>query len=68
MIYEKGKKLRVQIKDNGKGFNMNKKSTDFSLGLKTMKENADYLNANLTFLSNMNEGTRIRLNVKLNIK
>jgi len=33
-----------------------------------MKENADYLNANLTFLSNMNEGTRISLNVKLNIE
>ncbi len=66
LISEKGKNLRIQIKDNGKGFDINKKSTNFSLGLKTMKEKADYLNANLTFLSNKNEGTRIRLNVKLN--
>jgi signal transduction histidine kinase len=63
-IIEKGSKLLIQIKDNGKGFDKTITSKKFSLGLKTMKEKSDYLGATLTFLTKKNEGTRVNLTIK----
>ena len=64
-ILEENKKILVQVKDNGRGFEINNKSSHFSLGLKTMKEKADYLNAKLTLRSEKEKGTTIRLALKV---
>lgn len=67
-IYIEGKRLKLQIKDNGKGFQLNKTIRKFSLGLKTIKEKAGYLDANLTIESKLNEGTTVELSIKINTK
>lgn len=64
-IYTEGKKLKLQIRDNGKGFEKSKISKNFSLGLKTIKEKAGYLDANLSIISKLNEGTLVELSIKL---
>lgn len=58
------KKTSVLIKDNGKGFEAEKRRDKFSLGLKTMKEKAGYLNAELSVISKVGKGTEIRLKLK----
>jgi len=66
-----GKKfLKVFITDNGKGFNTKKIESESNLryghfGLSNMKERAKSLGGNITFTSEENEGTEIKLEVPL---
>ena len=64
-IREKRKLLTVRILDNGKGFDVNEKAEKFSLGLKSMIEKANYLNAIMNIKSAKNEGVKTTIKVKI---
>jgi signal transduction histidine kinase len=51
--------IKVLIKDNGQGFEVNKMIHQNSLGLKTMAERISMLNGNLSIKSKRDEGTSI---------
>jgi two-component system, NarL family, sensor histidine kinase LiaS len=66
-MYEKDNDLRLQISDNGKGFNI-KKEKLVSYGLKTMKERCEELGGNLTIHSKEGEGTYLQVKVPLRVR
>ncbi|WP_165045557.1 tetratricopeptide repeat-containing sensor histidine kinase [Dysgonomonas sp. ZJ709] len=51
--------VTVQIIDNGKGFDLNKKNK--GLGLRIMEERAKYMNANIEINSKIGKGTEVKL-------
>lgn len=54
------KKIRLTIKDNGKGFNLSEKQNDLkSLGLKTLKERARLINGSSKIESQPGKGTSL---------
>ncbi len=55
-----GRNLRLEINDNGKGFNPAAAQT-MGLGLDSMRERATQLGGALTILSKPGQGTRVRL-------
>jgi signal transduction histidine kinase len=57
--------LRIDIYDNGQGFDMNQNTTGF--GLRGMLERADELDARLTIASSPSQGCRIELLLPLKI-
>lgn len=59
-------KFLVQIKDNGKGFSVEKKAnkTD-SLGMKTLKERSQLIKSILQIDSKQNVGTTVKIIVPL---
>lgn len=58
------KYLKIEIADNGKGFTINDVNPGNGLG--NMKQRLDEINGNLEFTSELNSGTRIKLNISLN--
>lgn len=59
-LYQRGREVFVHIRDNGKGFDTNKKQENkTSYGLKTMRERSEELGGTFTIRSNPNEGTYI---------
>lgn len=58
------KYLMIEIADNGKGFIIN--DVNAGNGLGNMKQRLDEINGNLEFASEVNSGTRIKLNISLN--
>lgn len=55
--------IKVEIKDNGKGFNVTEMENSSGLGLKLVRERAQLLNGSLEINSSENEGTRILLSI-----
>ncbi|MFT5242923.1 MAG: signal transduction histidine kinase [Psychroserpens sp.] len=55
--------IKVLIKDNGQGFEVNKMIHQNSLGLKTMAERISMLNGNLSIKSKRDEGTSISVKI-----
>lgn len=54
------KKIRLTIKDNGKGFNLSEKQNDLkSLGLKTLKERVRLINGSLKIETQPGKGTSL---------
>ena len=62
-LSESNRQLTMEIKDNGKGFEMNSLST--GNGLKNMKKRADEIGGKLRIESGINKGTRIQLSVSV---
>jgi len=64
MVTDTGKHLTFQLKDNGKGFNLSEKtSKNDGLGMKTLHERAQFIDATLTIDSTPNKGTSIIIKV-----
>jgi PAS domain S-box-containing protein len=57
------KKIVLQIKDNGQGFNIKQKTKSF--GLLGMQERAAMINGKLTIASEINSGTTIHVEVEI---
>jgi len=57
--------IKVLIKDNGQGFEVSKKITQNSLGLKTMAERISMLKGNLSIKSKKEEGTSILVQIPI---
>ena len=55
--------LRLNIQDNGKGFNTQQENE--GNGLNNMKRRADEMNAEFEICSEQNKGTQIRLTCKI---
>ena len=55
--------LTMVLKDNGKGFDMEKAS--YGNGLNNMKKRAKEINAEINIVSKINEGTKITLVAKI---
>jgi two-component system sensor histidine kinase UhpB len=69
-IYKKGNKLFLQIKDDGKGFDMNQSNIEKEYkfggnGIANLQQRAAELKATLTINSAINEGTEINFELKL---
>ena len=64
-ILQKGKLLSMSIKDNGKGFDVNKAAMHRN-GLTSMQYRAKKLKGNLKIISNPGSGTEISLSCKIN--
>ncbi len=63
-VTRKGKKILFVLKDNGQGFDMNHYTNHTShLGLRTLKERAQYINAQLDITSSIHKGTTITITV-----
>jgi|SRR5690554_6827606 len=61
---EKKKELIFTLKDNGKGFEMPKDTAEFQgLGMKTLQERAQFINADLTIKSIPEKGTTITIKI-----
>ncbi|MCR4393320.1 MAG: ATP-binding protein [Dehalococcoidales bacterium] len=62
-------RIRMIISDNGEGFNareaLKRSSIKGSLGLLSMKERADLINADLNIESKPSQGTVVRVDLKL---
>ena len=58
-------KLKLEIKDNGKGFNTNNNNAFNGNGLKNIKSRAAEVNAMVNIFSKENEGTRILLEINM---
>ncbi|WP_374363875.1 tetratricopeptide repeat protein [Cloacibacterium sp.] len=54
--------LRIEIKDDGKGFDLN--STDFGNGLLNMNKRIEEINGNFSINSEIGKGTRIRIELE----
>jgi signal transduction histidine kinase len=63
-LVQSGQTLILKIEDDGVGFDLEKVSTG-GIGLKTMQERAESLNAQLHIDSQPGKGTRIVVEVKL---
>jgi len=57
------KKIVLQIKDNGKGFDINQKTKSF--GLLGMQERAGMINGSIIIKSEINKGTTIHIEVEI---
>ncbi len=53
------KKLKIKVKDNGIGFDMNKKFN--GIGLKNIKSRAELIGAKCHLISQLNKGTELRI-------
>ena len=62
-IFEHEKHLIVEVKDNGIGFNVNLASK--GIGLKNIIERAKSIDSEIDIMSNKNEGSVIKLKVKI---
>ena len=62
-ILKRDNNIEVLIKDNGKGFQMNKRIVQQSLGLKTMAERIRILKGSLSIKSKEQLGTTILVNI-----
>lgn len=60
-IMEEGGKLRMDIRDDGKGFLKEQVAAHNGNGLKSMKSRAEMLGASLTIDSQLGQGTQIHL-------
>ena len=56
--------VRVEIKDNGKGFDLSQKKSN-SFGLIGMRERVDLLGGEITFDSKIGKGTTVKIKVPL---
>ncbi len=63
IVDHSGSHLLIEVKDNGKGFDMHKEK--YGNGLNSMKQRARDMRAVLKITSNINEGTAIFLSVKI---
>lgn len=59
--------LIVEIKDFGKGFNMNQSNFNYSHGINNMRQRAKAINGNLDIESIENKGTKIYISVPLSL-
>lgn len=59
LINHSSRQIRVEIRDNGKGFDINLESQ--GNGIKNMRRRADEIKASLTITSVVNEGTSLEL-------
>ncbi|NKI31953.1 tetratricopeptide repeat-containing sensor histidine kinase [Croceivirga thetidis] len=57
--------ISVLVKDNGKGFDFEKKYKNLSLGLKTLYERAKILGAKIDINSQLAKGTALRLTIPI---
>ena len=57
------KRLFLEIKDNGKGFDIDNKRKNESYGLIGMKERAYLLDGDLTVLSSPGAGTTVKIEI-----
>ncbi|PXV65006.1 histidine kinase [Dysgonomonas alginatilytica] len=64
MLTKNDKEIRIQIKDNGIGFDQNKVFTGF--GLKTIKERTNFINGTLLIESDPQHGTDIKVVAPIN--
>jgi signal transduction histidine kinase len=60
-VIQKGKNLRLTVKDNGRGFNV-KNASQHRNGLRTMAERVKELKGNIEINSSPDEGTEIEIN------
>ncbi|MEM6720842.1 MAG: sensor histidine kinase [Bacteroidota bacterium] len=64
-IRKKDHMISFLVSDNGKGFDIESKYKNISLGLKTLYERAKILGAQLQLDSKINDGTEMRLNISI---
>lgn len=62
-IFKLTNNLIIEVKDNGKGFDVNNLST--GIGINNIKERAKTINADLIIESNNSEGSRIYITIKI---
>lgn len=65
LIEKRGNAIRVEIKDNGRGFDSTEKIKQHSLGLKTMQERIKMLNGIFTLESERKIGTLVLAEIPL---
>ena len=58
-VLNKNKQIKIEIKDNGNGFDINK--VNLGNGLQNMKKRIEEINGNISFDSKINEGTLITI-------
>lgn len=65
-LYSDGKQIRIEIKDDGIGFDYDKVKDSGGMGLVNIKERSQNLDANLIIESQIDVGTTISLSIDLN--
>lgn len=58
-------KLQLEYQDNGKGFNVEEKMNDKSLGLKSIKSRSNYLGGDLKLDTSPGKGTKYSLHISI---
>ncbi|WP_298514049.1 histidine kinase [uncultured Kordia sp.] len=62
-IQKKENSINILVSDNGKGFDIESKYKNMSLGLKTLFERARIIGAYINLVSNHNQGTKLILEI-----
>lgn len=62
-VFTKKDTIYFQLKDNGKGFSIENKQTQSSLGIRNLRERAQYINAVLDIKSIKEKGTTITIKI-----
>ena len=63
VIEQQKRSILVEIKDNGKGFDVSQAKLKNSLGLKTLEERVKILNGDLSILSKIGKGTTTKVTI-----
>ena len=64
-IYKEDQNLHVELCDNGKGYDVNNKSSYNGNGINNMKRRAEEIGGQLSITSEIGKGTRICLDVPI---
>jgi len=63
-LHSAGENVMVEVSDNGKGFILEAEGNSGGIGLESMRERAKNIGANLTIVSEIGQGTMVRVAAK----